>query len=706
MTHRGPTEAASGQRDRALLRRATWALPRGWGTVLDVDRPVTHLVVVCLLLAAAVFVFRGLVLGRLPAGAVGLTDARNAAGPWVEAITSGRIPLWQPSPAPGGPGAILPAAQAFHPLRLLHVPFGATPGLVLLLVTQLALFGAGVYALARTLGRTSGASLLAALGAELSPLLAGAAADPAVFAPLCLFPWPVVFALRASRDLRLVDAALTGALVGAIVLAGSFELAGAAAIASGLALAGGLARGGARLAALAVAAGAIALLLPAVQWLPFIEAATGGLLGPSAAGPMPNAGDLLRLALPFTGAEPPHVPGVTDPWAAAHLLHTLYLGGPILLLAFVRPGHGGENRLLVIAIVLGGIAAAPFGATIAARLLPGLGVIDPVTLSAPALLALPLLAAFGVDALTVDRRFSPIRKPIGPGRLALGVAVSLLASVAIALCLFAIGAGILLSLSVAWLLSSILMALAAIRGLGAIDAAARRSVLIALVVADLGGVQLLDSPLLHPVEPATIGAARLDAVVDFQREPPAVERMAGRPVGERPSIGDDRSVAAGPTDATTRVAIAARHEIVSRGVAVALARAPAFDPSLLVLLEEAPPKAIDGGPGSARITRDDPEEVHVQADAPVGGWLFMADRWAPGWIAWVDGIPAEVLRANGDGRAIALPPGHHQVDLRYQPASRPAGLALTATGVVVFALALARGRRRGRRGDPFGNLSL
>jgi hypothetical protein len=633
--------------------------------VRAVDRRILRLLVAGLLIATALFVLRDLLSGRWPAGEPGLAAAREAARTWADAIAAGRVPLWQPSP--GMPLLAVPAAQPLYPLRLLHLPFGPFAGLAVLLVLETILLGGGIYALARALGTTRPAALLAALGAQLSPLVGSAAADPALFASLCLSPWPVVFAVRTVRRLRLLDAAIAGALGALVLLAGSFAVAFVAAAASALVLASGIARGGARSAALALVACAVFLLVPAVQWLPFLEAAGGGVLDASHRGLTPGFGDLARVLLPFTGVDPPRLPTAVDRWSAEHLLHSLYLGGPLVLLAFARPTIGGERRMAAVGIVLATIALAPVAASLLAGALPGLGTVDPVDFAAPALLGIPLLAAFGVDALCSERRTGVVRHPPTGPRLALEATVALLAAVAVALWLFATDAGVLLSASVAWVLGGAVLLILFSRSLDGSRALTLPGLLAVLVVADLGGVQFLDPPLRRP----------LPATADVSGDPPA-------PPPER-------------------VLVAAGHEVVSRNTASARAAADGFDPRRHVLLDEPPPTITDGGGGTAAVTRDDPEELHVLADAPTGGWLLVADRWAPGWNAWVDGIPADVLRANGSARAVPLPPGLHQVDLRFQPRSWPVGLAVTGAGLALFALAAVLGRRRPHRRD-FGSI--
>ena len=78
-------------------------------------------------------------------------------------------------------------------------------------------------------------------------------------------------------------------------------------------------------------------------------------------------------------------------------------------------------------------------------------------------------------------------------------------------------------------------------------------------------------------------------------------------------------------------------------------------------------------------------------------------RWDPGWRATVDGVPAEVLRANHGFRAVAAPAGAHRIEMIYRPRPLVVGLAISAVGwLAVLACAVARARNASvpKEGDP------
>ena len=85
--------------------------------------------------------------------------------------------------------------------------------------------------------------------------------------------------------------------------------------------------------------------------------------------------------------------------------------------------------------------------------------------------------------------------------------------------------------------------------------------------------------------------------------------------------------------------------------------------------------------GTSQVLEERPGFLRVEAVASHPGHLVIADAFAPGWTARLDGSPVPLLRANGVFRAIALPPGRHEIECRYLPASLTWG--------VVFSLVLA-----------------
>ena len=99
-------------------------------------------------------------------------------------------------------------------------------------------------------------------------------------------------------------------------------------------------------------------------------------------------------------------------------------------------------------------------------------------------------------------------------------------------------------------------------------------------------------------------------------------------------------------------------------------------------------------PPSVEVLQDDPERVTIRLVAPRAGHLVVADSDAPGWTAFLDGVPAPLLRANMLFRAVPVPAGRHTVEMRYRPWSVRAGALTSLFGLVGLVTLCAR--RSGR----------
>ncbi len=125
----------------------------------------------------------------------------------------------------------------------------------------------------------------------------------------------------------------------------------------------------------------------------------------------------------------------------------------------------------------------------------------------------------------------------------------------------------------------------------------------------------------------------------------------------------------------------AEHAVISADTraAVGIMTSDAFDPDRDVVLADAPPALVAAsnanaappviGRGHARIVHDEEEAVTVEADAPRGGFLVLADTFFPGWLAEVDGKPTPIYRANVSVRAVPLRAGTHQVRFLFRSAA-------------------------------------
>jgi hypothetical protein len=116
-----------------------------------------------------------------------------------------------------------------------------------------------------------------------------------------------------------------------------------------------------------------------------------------------------------------------------------------------------------------------------------------------------------------------------------------------------------------------------------------------------------------------------------------------------------------------------------------------FDFTREVIIEKAsgvalPEKMDEGHVSRADIVGSRPGEVVIRASLSNAGVLVLSDVYYPGWTAYVDDRPSEILRANYAFRAVALDAGGHTVVFRYEPRSFALGARVTLAALVILAI--------------------
>ena len=109
------------------------------------------------------------------------------------------------------------------------------------------------------------------------------------------------------------------------------------------------------------------------------------------------------------------------------------------------------------------------------------------------------------------------------------------------------------------------------------------------------------------------------------------------------------------------------------------------------------------GQGTASIVADGPQDVVIDVEADAAGFLYLADQYAPGWSAEVNGATTEILRANHAFRLVAVPGGRSRVVFHYRPRSLWIGAAVSLISGLVVVLVSLRGWLWGvrpPRGEP------
>jgi hypothetical protein len=124
--------------------------------------------------------------------------------------------------------------------------------------------------------------------------------------------------------------------------------------------------------------------------------------------------------------------------------------------------------------------------------------------------------------------------------------------------------------------------------------------------------------------------------------------------------------------------------------ATQLVASPDMDLHRQVLIEGDPSVGSEPSGDQSAVAADvsdlGPNAVRVQASAAAPSYLVLDDFYHRGWTAHVDGQPARVLIANALFRAVAIEPGQHTVEFRFEPLSHLVGAAISA---VCLALDLA-----------------
>lgn len=118
-----------------------------------------------------------------------------------------------------------------------------------------------------------------------------------------------------------------------------------------------------------------------------------------------------------------------------------------------------------------------------------------------------------------------------------------------------------------------------------------------------------------------------------------------------------------------------------------------FDASWKAALGGAANSQAAFAPVRAQFERVTSDEILVRVDAPGHGVLRVLETFDPGWSATLDGRPLDLAPAHDTFLACAVPPGKHEVRLRYRTPGATLGSALSIASLVALAL-LARLLRR------------
>jgi hypothetical protein len=126
-----------------------------------------------------------------------------------------------------------------------------------------------------------------------------------------------------------------------------------------------------------------------------------------------------------------------------------------------------------------------------------------------------------------------------------------------------------------------------------------------------------------------------------------------------------------------------------------------------VFLEGEPALEIvpdSGSSDSAWVIDYQADSVLVGVEVAGNKILVMTDNYFDAWQVYVDGTPAELLRAYGTFRAVAIPGGSRQVQFKYHSERYSTARLVTrmtaAYLVLVIAVSMFLSRRKGKSTAP------
>ncbi|MGZ4808341.1 MAG: YfhO family protein [Thermoanaerobaculia bacterium] len=89
--------------------------------------------------------------------------------------------------------------------------------------------------------------------------------------------------------------------------------------------------------------------------------------------------------------------------------------------------------------------------------------------------------------------------------------------------------------------------------------------------------------------------------------------------------------------------------------------------------------------------------VAIDVSSPSGGLVVLHDAYDRGWRARLDDRPLEILPVNLISRGFVVKPGHHHVEMAYEPPGFRLGVGISAVTALSLAMAAAVALRGGRR---------
>ena len=186
-----------------------------------------------------------------------------------------------------------------------------------------------------------------------------------------------------------------------------------------------------------------------------------------------------------------------------------------------------------------------------------------------------------------------------------------------------------------------------------------------------------------------------------------VAENEGPPVSRFAKIYSGEALVHEVANTLPRAALFRSIEVLPDDAVLARLKAPDFNPyESAIVSRESVPSGVDlsalsaapaATPSAARVTDYRSQYVAIEAETSMPALLVFNDTDYPGWRAYVNGQPADLLTANFLFRGILLGAGKSTVEFRYQPWSVRigGGISLAAFAILAFlVLRVRKGRER------------
>jgi hypothetical protein len=216
----------------------------------------------------------------------------------------------------------------------------------------------------------------------------------------------------------------------------------------------------------------------------------------------------------------------------------------------------------------------------------------------------------------------------------------------------------------------------------------------------MGGEDWLGYGILftEPLEPRLLGLMNVKYIITTSRlEPEQLQHLRQISTDNNVTIYENLSC-------LPRAFVVYRAQVRQHPEAVLPALLdPAFELEREIVLEKDPPHdwlpnlervttptAAMAAEAVVEITHYEPNSVQIRVETPAAGFLFLSDTFYPGWTASVDGVQAEIYRADYAFRAVYLTAGSHQVEFAYRPASFRWGVSISLLALAATVAILSR----------------